>query len=94
MKILYLVCDDIGQVIHRLRQRAAEQERADDAHEPCIIRHRLEVYQRDTARVLEYYPMECIVKIDALRSPVEVFDQILHVIIPLLSKRQAKSPLT
>ena len=93
MKILYLVCEDIGQVIQRLRQRAVEQERADDAHER-IIRHRLEVYQRDTARLLEYYPMECIVKIDALRSPVEVLDQILHVIISLLSRRQAKSPLT
>ena len=38
MKILHLVCDDIGPVIHRLRQRAVEQERADDVHE-CIIRH-------------------------------------------------------
>jgi adenylate kinase len=42
MKILYLVCDDIGQVIQRLRQRAVEQGRADDATE-SIIRHRLEV---------------------------------------------------
>jgi adenylate kinase len=91
MKILYLVCDDLGQVIQRLRQRAVEQDRADDANE-CIIRHRLEVYQRDTARVLEYYPMERIVKIDALRSPVEVLDQILHVMISLLSRRQSQSP--
>jgi adenylate kinase len=90
MKILYLVCDDLGQVIQRLRQRAVEQDRADDANE-CIIRHRLEVYQRDTARVLEYYPMERIVKIDALRSPVEVLDQILHVMISLLSRRQSQS---
>ena len=68
-------------------------DRADDANE-CIIRHRLEVYQRDTARVLEYYPMEHIVKLDALRSPVEVLDQILHVMISLLSRRQTKSPPT
>ncbi len=66
-------------------------DRADDANE-CIIRHRLEVYQRDTARVLKYYPMERIVKIDALRSPVEVLDQILDVMISLLSRRQARSP--
>jgi adenylate kinase len=93
MRILYLVCDDIGQVIRRLRQRAIEQGRADDATE-SIISHRLEVYQRYTAELLAYYPMECIVKIDALRSPVEVLDQILHVIISLLSRHPAQSPRT
>jgi adenylate kinase len=93
MKILYLVCDDIGQVIQRLRQRAVEQDRADDANE-SIISHRLEVYQRYTAEMLEYYPIECIVKIDALRSPVEVLDQILHVMISLLSGPPAQSPPT
>jgi adenylate kinase len=93
MKILYLVCDDIGQVIQRLRQRAVEQGRADDANE-SIISHRLEVYQRYTAELLRYYPTECIVKIDALRSPVEVLDQILHVIISLLSGHAAQSPPT
>jgi adenylate kinase len=93
MKILYLVCDDIGQVIQRLRQRAVEQGRADDASE-SIISHRLQVYQRYTAEVLEYYPIECIVKIDALRSPVEVLDQILHVMISLLSGHPAQLPPT
>jgi adenylate kinase len=93
MKVLSLVCDDIGQVIQRLRQRAVEQGRSDDATE-SIISHRLQVYQRYTAEVLEYYPMECIVKIDALRSPVEVLDQILHVMISLLSGHPAQSPPT
>jgi adenylate kinase len=93
MKILYLTCNDIAQVIQRLRQRAIEQDRADDASE-SIISHRLEVYQRYTAELLKYYPKECIVKIDALRSPVEVLDQILHVIISLLSGHPAQSPPT
>jgi adenylate kinase len=93
MKILYLVCEDIGQVIQRLRQRAVEQDRADDASE-SIISHRLQVYQRYTAELLTYYPKESIVKIDALRSPVEVLDQILHVIISLFSGHPAKSPPT
>jgi adenylate kinase len=90
MKILYLFCADIGQVVRRLRRRAGEEDRADDANE-CIIRHRLEVYQQATAQLLEYYPSERIVRIDALRSPVEVLDQILHALIPLLNSRQAKS---
>ena len=93
MKILYLVCDDIGQVIQRLHRRAVAQDRADDASE-SIISHRLQVYQRYTAELLTYYPKECIVKIDALRSPVEVLDQILHVMISLLSGHPAQSPPT
>ena len=88
IKILHLVCDDVEQVVQRLRQRAAQQGRADDADER-VIRHRLEVYQRDTAPVLEYYPAERIAKIDALRSPAVVLDQILHVVIPLLNRRRA-----
>jgi adenylate kinase len=89
IKILHLVCDDIEPVVQRLRQRAAEQGRADDAEEH-VIRHRLAVYQRVTARVLTYYPTDRIATIDALRSPAEVLDQILHVLIPLLNERRAR----
>jgi adenylate kinase len=85
IKILYLVCDDVEQVVQRLRQRAAQQGRVDDANER-VIRHRLEVYQRDTAQVLKYYPAERIAEIDALRPPAEVFDQVLHRVIPILNR--------
>jgi adenylate kinase len=88
IKILHLVCDDIERLVQRLRQRAGQQGRADDADEH-VMRRRLAVYQRDTAPVLEYYPPERIAKIDALRPPAEVFDQILHLVIPLLNRRQA-----
>jgi adenylate kinase len=88
LKVLHLVCDDIDQLVLRLRLRAAQQGRTDDADEG-IIRHRLEVYQREIAPVLQYYPAERIATIDALRSPAEVLDQILHPVIPLLNKRRA-----
>jgi adenylate kinase len=90
LKILHLVCNDVELLVQRHRRRAAQQGRADDADER-IIRHRLWVYQRDTAQVLDYYPAARIAKIDALRSPAEVFDQILHLLIPLLNRRQAMS---
>ena len=90
IKILQLVCDDVEPVMRRLRRRAAEEGRADDADEH-VIRHRLEVYQRDTALLLQYYPAERIAPIDALRSPAEVLDQILHVLIPLLNRCRALS---
>jgi adenylate kinase len=88
IKILHLVCSDVEAVVQRLRRRAVEQGRADDADER-VIRHRLAVYDRDTARLLNYYPTERLATIDALRSPAEVLDQILHVLIPLLNSRRA-----
>jgi adenylate kinase len=83
IRILHLVCDDVEQVVQRLRKRAAEEGRADDTDERTI-RHRLAVYQREITAVLAYYPVERIATIDALRPPAEVLDQILHVMIPLL----------
>jgi adenylate kinase len=90
IKILHLLCSDVEPLIQRLRRRATEQDRMDDAEER-VIRHRLAVYQRTTAQVLTYYPARCIATIDALRPPAEVLDQILHVLIPLLNRRQASS---
>jgi adenylate kinase len=87
IKLLHLVCDDLEQLVQRLRRRAAEQARADDADEG-VIRHRLAVYQQVTAQVLTHYPPQRIATIDALRSPAEVLDQILHVLIPLLNQRR------
>jgi adenylate kinase len=88
IKVLHLVCDDLERVVQRLRQRAAQQGRADDADER-VLRQRFEVYQRSTAPVLNYYPADRIAPIDALRSPAEVFDQILHLVIPILNRPQA-----
>jgi adenylate kinase len=89
IKVLHLVCHDVERVVQRLRQRAAQQGRADDADER-VLRHRLKVYQRSTAAVLDYYPPERIASIDALRAPAEVFDQILHLVIPLLNRHHAR----
>ena len=89
IKVLHLVCRNVEPVVQRLRQRAADQGRADDADER-VIRQRLALYQRVTAQLLTYYPPESVATIDALRSPAEVLDQILHVLIPLLNSRQAR----
>jgi adenylate kinase len=89
IKILHLACRDVEQVVLRLRQRTVEQGRADDAEER-VIRHRLALYQRVTAQLLTYYPPERIATIDALRPPVVVLDQILHVLIPLLNRCRAR----
>jgi adenylate kinase len=88
IKIFHLVCGNYERLVQRLRQRMAQQGRADDA-DARVIRLRLEVYRRETAPVLEHYPAERIAKIDALRPPAEVFHQILHRLILLLNRRRA-----
>lgn len=87
IKIFHLVCDDIERLVQRLRQRAIQQGRVDDTDER-VIRRRMNVYQGETARVLEHYPAERIARIDALRPPAEVLDQILHWLIPLLNQHR------
>jgi len=87
IQVLHLVCDDVERVVQRVRQRAAQQSRADDADER-VLRHRLDVYQRLTTGVLDYYPPERIAPIEAFKSPAEVFDQILHLVIPILNRLQ------
>ena len=84
IQVLHLVCDDVERVVQRILRRATEQGRADDADER-VLRHRLDIYQRFTTGVLDYYPPERIAPIDAFRSPAEVFDQILHIVIPILN---------
>lgn len=89
LKVMQLVCADEEKMIERLRRRALKENRIDDAREP-VIRHRWDVYQRDTAPVLDYYPDEKIATIEAMHSPAEVLRQILDVIIPIQNEHFAR----
>jgi len=83
--VIYLVCSDEEEMIHRIRRRAIHANRADDANEK-IIRHRFEVYHKESEPVLEYYPPELISEIDALGSPAAVLSKILDVVVPVQDK--------
>jgi len=67
--IIYLVCNDVEEIIARLKRRAAHSARADDTNEE-VIRYRMEVYEELTRPVLEFYPRTRIVRVNASR-PVE-----------------------
>lgn len=82
LRVMHLVCRDEEEMIHRLRRRALKENRIDDARE-SVIRHRWEVYQEETAPVLEYYSQEMVTEIDALKSPAAVLRQCLDVVIPI-----------
>jgi len=56
---------DQEEVVRRLRQRSVEQGRVDDSEE--AIRHRQEVYQRETAPLLEmFHERGLLIEVDGL----------------------------
>jgi adenylate kinase len=82
VKIIYLVCSDMGKMVERLRRRALRENRIDDANDK-VIQHRIEVYERNTKPVLECYPPEIIVKVDAQSSMLKVLHSIVDVLVPV-----------
>ena len=60
---------DQEEVVRRLRQRSIEQGRVDDSEE--AIRHRQEVYQRETAPLLEMFDERgLLIEVDGL-GPID-----------------------
>ncbi len=82
LEIVHLVCSDKEKMVERLRRLALKENRADDAREE-VIRHRWEVYERETAPVLDFYPPEIIKRVDAVGSPASVLQHILEVVVPV-----------
>jgi adenylate kinase len=68
--VIYLYCNDVEQIVQRLSKRAKLENRADDT-DIEVIRHRIDVYEEQTAPLLRFYPMGKIYRINATR-PVEV----------------------
>lgn len=66
---------DADEVVRRLRQRAIEQGRVDDSEE--AIRHRQEVYRRETAPLLELFREQgLLVEVDGLGPVDEVTSRV------------------
>lgn len=68
--VIRLVADE-DEIVRRLRQRAIDQGRVDDSEE--AIRHRQEVYQRETAPLLEMFREQgLLVEVDGLGAVDDV----------------------
>jgi adenylate kinase len=67
---------DTDEVVARLLKRAAEQGRADDTAD--VIRHRLDVYEEQTAPLIDTYAARgLVVTIDGLGAVDQVTDRIV-----------------
>jgi adenylate kinase len=85
-KVIHLQCADMSKMVERLRRRALRENRFDDANDD-VIKRRLEIYERDTAPVLDFYSEEKIVKLDATMSQIRVLHEILEVLVPIKEHR-------
>ncbi|HEX6971477.1 MAG TPA: nucleoside monophosphate kinase [Limnochordia bacterium] len=79
LRLIHLQCRNRAALFDRLRRRALRENRYDDASD-AVISHRLEVYQKETALVLDYYPADRIVEVDADQSPLLVLASLAHII--------------
>lgn len=82
LQIVHLMCPDKEKMMERLRRRAIKENRADDAKEE-VIRQRWSVYEEETFPVLDYYPNSLVSEINAMGSPAEVLEKVLHIVVPV-----------
>ena len=80
-KVIYLKAD-IPRMVDRLRKRAITEKRFDDADDG-VIQRRLDIYENETRPVLEHYPADRIVAIDAMQTQINVLTQILQAVASL-----------
>jgi adenylate kinase len=78
------------EMVRRLKARALKDNRLDDADE-ATVRRRLDVYDKESRPVLDYYPKDVRVDVDALQTPTEVAHDILCAI---LGRREEMRKLT
>lgn len=81
LSVIHLSCNNEKEMFERLRRRALKSNRHDDA-DTKVIRHRWEVYEQETAPVLQHYQKDMVVHIDSLNSPAQVLHDILDVVVP------------
>lgn len=82
-KIINLVVENDDELLKRMKRRAEQQGRLDDAKEE-VIRNRFSVYRKETAPMLEHYDEDHHVsEVRAIGSPGRVLMNILNVVIPV-----------
>ena len=84
--VIHLVCENLDEMVRRMKKRATEQGRPDDANE-SVIRKRFEVFEEQTAPVLACYDESIVENIDALGTPVEVLQRVLNAVVPAVAAR-------
>jgi adenylate kinase len=91
VQIIYLRAD-LHKMVERLRRRALKENRIDDASD-AVIKKRLDVYERETRPVLDFYPPDKIYRVDATMSQMRVLSEIVKILVPLKEQLDASNVL-
>ncbi len=78
--VFHLFCADQEELVSRIRKRALKENRYDDASDE-VIRRRLLTYEEETRPVLDFYGLDRMVTLDALKPPVAVLGRVIEHIL-------------
>ncbi len=76
VKVIALEAAEREPLIERMKSRALIEKRLDDADEG-VLKTRMEVYERQTAELLNLLPKDKLFRVNALQTPVQVLRDIL-----------------
>jgi adenylate kinase len=81
-QVFHLSCPDRTELARRMRKRALKDNRIDDASD-AVISRRIATYEEETKPILEFFPSDRVMDIDATQPPVKVFHEITSRILRL-----------
>lgn len=81
VKVVYLRAEK-SKMIERLRRRALKENRMDDASDR-VINKRMEVFEKETRPVLDFYSKEIVFRVDSTMSQIRVCSKIVNMLVPL-----------
>ena len=82
--VIVLEIENIEELIKRLQRRALIEKRLDDM-DANVLRTRMEVYAKDTSKLLKRYPAPLISRFNAEQKPLEVLRDVLVSLADLLA---------
>ncbi len=84
-KIIILQVSNPEDLIKRIQRRALIEKRTDDM-DTKVLHTRMEVYEKDTSKVLKHYPDAIHTRFDASQKPLKVLRDVLVELSDLLSQ--------
>lgn len=84
--VVYLMMEDKDALVARLAGRAKKSNRPDDA-DRSVIENRIEVYERETAPVLDSFPKKLIHKVNGDQPPLAVLRDTAGCLVGVVSAR-------
>jgi len=79
-RVIHLSCPDYEALLVRMKKRALDKGRPDDAQEE-VIRNRFSVYEAETKPILEFFGEDKVTTIDAQQHPIQVLNELTQALL-------------